>query len=60
MRRNPHGNAARTLLLWSHYTATERHIMSRPLRSATSTQGRNMAGARAPWRATGMTHGALR
>ena len=28
--------------------------MSRPLRSATSTQGRNMAGARALWRATGM------
>src|SRR5678815_3721008 len=27
----------------------------RPLRSATSTQGRNMAGARALWRATGMT-----
>lgn len=29
--------------------------MPRPLRSATSTQGRNMAGARALWRATGMT-----
>ncbi|ERH33341.1 dihydroxy-acid dehydratase [Actinomyces sp. oral taxon 877 str. F0543] len=29
-------------------------MMSRPLRSATSTQGRNMAGARALWRATGM------
>ncbi|GAC1519518.1 MAG: dihydroxy-acid dehydratase [Marmoricola sp.] len=29
--------------------------MARPLRSATSTQGRNMAGARALWRATGMT-----
>lgn len=28
--------------------------MSRQLRSATSTQGRNMAGARALWRATGM------
>ena len=28
--------------------------MSRPLRSATSTQGRNMPGARALWRATGM------
>jgi dihydroxy-acid dehydratase len=28
--------------------------MSRPLRSATSTDGRNMAGARALWRATGM------
>ncbi|SDS24610.1 dihydroxy-acid dehydratase [Microlunatus soli] len=28
--------------------------MSRPLRSATSTSGRNMAGARALWRATGM------
>ena len=28
--------------------------MSRPFRSATSTQGRNMAGARALWRATGM------
>ena len=28
--------------------------MSRSLRSATSTQGRNMAGARALWRATGM------
>ena len=28
---------------------------ARPLRSATSTQGRNMAGARALWRATGMT-----
>ena len=28
--------------------------MSRPLRSATSTQGRNMAGARALWRATGL------
>ena len=27
------------------------------LRSATSTQGRNMAGARALWRATGMTDG---
>ena len=27
----------------------------RPLRSATSTEGRNMAGARALWRATGMT-----
>src|SRR5271156_4538230 len=26
-----------------------------PLRSRTSTQGRNMAGARALWRATGMT-----
>ena len=57
MRRNPHGNAALTLLLWSHYKANERHIMSRPLRSATSTQGRNMAGARALWRATGMTDG---
>ena len=57
MRRNPHGNAALTLLLWSHYKAKERHIMSRPLRSATSTQGRNMAGARALWRATGMTDG---
>ena len=31
--------------------------MSRPLRSATSTQGRNMAGARALWRATGMKDG---
>lgn len=29
--------------------------MSRPLRSRTSTHGRNMAGARALWRATGMT-----
>ncbi|MGN6251362.1 MAG: dihydroxy-acid dehydratase [Marmoricola sp.] len=29
--------------------------MPRRLRSATSTQGRNMAGARALWRATGMT-----
>lgn len=29
--------------------------MSRQLRSATSTQGRNMAGARSLWRATGMT-----
>jgi dihydroxy-acid dehydratase len=29
--------------------------MARQLRSATSTQGRNMAGARALWRATGMT-----
>ena len=57
MRRNPHGNAALTLLGWSHYKAKERHIMSRPLRSATSTQGRNMAGARALWRATGMTDG---
>ena len=57
MRRNPHGNAALTLLLLSHYKAKERHIMSRPLRSATSTQGRNMAGARALWRATGMTDG---
>ena len=28
--------------------------MSRPLRSRTSTSGRNMAGARALWRATGM------
>ena len=28
--------------------------MSRPLRSRTSTHGRNMAGARALWRATGM------
>ena len=28
--------------------------MSRQLRSATSTQGRNMAGARSLWRATGM------
>jgi len=28
--------------------------MSRPLRSATSTQGRRMAGARALWRANGM------
>ena len=27
------------------------------LRSATSTQGRNMAGARALWRATGMKEG---
>ena len=57
MRRNPHGNAALTLLLWSHYKAKERHIMSRPLRSATSTQGRNMAGARALWRAPGMPDG---
>ncbi|MCL8026407.1 dihydroxy-acid dehydratase [Nocardioides bruguierae] len=31
--------------------------MARPLRSATSTMGRNMAGARALWRATGMTDG---
>ena len=31
--------------------------MSRPLRSNTSTQGRNMAGARALWRATGMGSG---
>ena len=31
--------------------------MSKPLRSATSTQGRNMAGARALWRATGMEDG---
>ena len=29
--------------------------MARRLRSATSTQGRNMAGARSLWRATGMT-----
>ncbi|ROR95594.1 dihydroxyacid dehydratase [Salana multivorans] len=29
--------------------------MSRPLRSRTSTHGRNMAGARSLWRATGMT-----
>src|SRR5262245_29964921 len=29
--------------------------MPQQLRSATSTQGRNMAGARALWRATGMT-----
>ncbi len=29
--------------------------MPKPLRSATSTSGRNMAGARALWRATGMT-----
>ena len=29
--------------------------MSRPLRSRTSTHGRNMAGARGLWRATGMT-----
>lgn len=29
--------------------------MTRPLRSATSTAGRNMAGARSLWRATGMT-----
>lgn len=29
--------------------------MARQLRSATSTQGRNMAGARSLWRATGMT-----
>src|SRR5260370_7559996 len=29
--------------------------MPQRLRSATSTQGRNMAGARALWRATGMT-----
>src|SRR5215469_6228369 len=29
--------------------------MPKQLRSATSTQGRNMAGARALWRATGMT-----
>ena len=28
-----------------------------PLRSRTSTHGRNMAGARALWRATGMTDG---
>ncbi|MEN0128620.1 MAG: dihydroxy-acid dehydratase, partial [Brevundimonas sp.] len=28
--------------------------MSRPLRSRTSTHGRNMSGARALWRATGM------
>lgn len=31
--------------------------MSIPLRSATSTSGRNMAGARALWRATGMEDG---
>jgi dihydroxy-acid dehydratase len=31
--------------------------MPKQLRSATSTQGRNMAGARALWRATGMTDG---
>ena len=31
--------------------------MGFPLRSATSTQGRNMAGARSLWRATGMTDG---
>jgi len=31
--------------------------MSRPLRSRTSTHGRNMAGARALWRATGMGDG---
>jgi dihydroxy-acid dehydratase len=31
--------------------------MSRPLRSNTSTPGRNMAGARALWRATGMGSG---
>lgn len=31
--------------------------MSIPLRSATSTSGRNMAGARALWRATGMQDG---
>ena len=35
---------------------TELNIMAK-LRSATSTQGRNMAGARALWRATGMTDG---
>jgi len=35
---------------------TWEHIMPK-LRSATSTQGRNMAGARALWRATGMTDG---
>ena len=31
--------------------------MPKPLRSATTTQGRNMAGARALWRATGMQDG---
>lgn len=31
--------------------------MSHPLRSATSTQGRRMAGARALWKANGMTDG---
>lgn len=31
--------------------------MPRPLRSATTTHGRNMAGARALWRATGMKDG---
>lgn len=31
--------------------------MPKPLRSATTTQGRNMAGARALWRATGMKDG---
>ena len=31
-----------------------------PLRSSTTTQGRNMAGARALWRATGMTDGDFR
>jgi dihydroxy-acid dehydratase len=35
-------------------TPEEMPAMSRPLRSRTSTHGRNMAGARALWRATGM------
>ncbi len=33
---------------------TEEKVMSKPLRSAASTQGRRMAGARALWRANGM------
>ncbi|HPA72876.1 MAG TPA: dihydroxy-acid dehydratase [Spirochaetota bacterium] len=33
--------------------------MSRPLRSTVSTQGRRMAGARALWRANGMTDGQM-
>jgi dihydroxy-acid dehydratase len=41
-------------LLLAKYIGTK--IMPK-LRSATSTQGRNMAGARALWRATGMTEG---
>src|SRR5262249_52730051 len=35
----------------------ERRSAMRPYRSRTSTSGRNMAGARALWRATGMTDG---
>jgi dihydroxy-acid dehydratase len=48
-------SASRTTSTATKATAAAKTGPARPLRSATSTQGRNMAGARALWRATGMT-----